>query len=231
MLLSNKCFLTDKCQKYKRGDCKDTSFCVKLFKMEQLYSNSLLPVSKWVPFQLRIDKDGTDREEFTKLSSMCSNIEDFVNSGKNLYLYSTVCGNGKTSWAIRFIQSYFDKIWYTASTDTDCCKALFINIPNFFIQLKDNISKKVDNIEQIKEHIFEADLVVWDDVGTKISTEFEMENFLSMIDTRLSLNKSNIYTSNIIPYNLKERIGERLYSRIVNGSICVQLHGSDKRGI
>lgn len=231
MLLSDDCFMKSTCQKKLRGGCTENSFCIKLFKLERLFSNSLLPSSKWGQFSLRIDKDGTDKEQFTQLSKISRDIEEFVKSGKNLYIYSSICGNGKTSWAIRIIQSYFDRIWYAASVDEDCSHALFINIPNFFIQLKNSISNKSEYIDFIKKNVYSADLVVWDDVGTKIGTEFEMENFLSILDTRLSTNKSNIYTSNILPHDLKDRVGERLYSRIINGSIGIQFNGSDKRGI
>src|SRR5574344_1121260 len=41
-----------------------------------------------------------------------------------LMVYSTNCGNGKTSWSLRLVQAYFNKIWPKASLT---CKALFIN--------------------------------------------------------------------------------------------------------
>lgn len=231
MLMSNNCFLCDRCQKYKRGSCPENSFCLKLFKIEKLFNNSLLPDSKRNSFSLHIDKDGTDRDEFKRLSDISDNIDNFVNSGKNLYIYSTNCGNGKTSWAIRMLQKYIDKIWIYVDIEVCPCKALFINVPNFFIQLKNNISDKTEMIQHINKYVFEADLVVWDDIGTKIGTEFEIENLLSIIDNRLLTGKSNIYTSNIMPMELMERVGERLYSRIINNSINVCFHGKDKRGI
>lgn len=192
----------------------------------------MLPGNKWVRMPLYIDKDETDKDEFIRLNAIEKNILSFVESGKNLYLYSTNCGNGKTSWAIRLIQSYFDSVWPKADMGERPCKALFISMPNFFIQLKNSISKQNDYINFIKENILDCDLVVWDDIGTKAGTEFEMENFLSILDSRLSSGKSNIYTSNIPPNDLMEFIGARLYSRVVNqSSELIFLRGKDKRGI
>jgi DNA replication protein DnaC len=69
------------------------------------------------------------------------------------------------------------------------------------------------------------------DLGTKVGTEFEVENLLNIINNRIDNGKSNIYTSNIVPEDLKHCIGERLYSRTVNLSSVIELKGQDKRGL
>ena len=61
------------------------------------------------------------------------------------------------------------------------CKFLFISVPKFFILLKDNITNKNDYIQHIRENITNCDLVIWDDIGTKVGTEFEIENMLNII--------------------------------------------------
>ena len=45
------------------------------------------------------------------------------------------------------------------------------------------------------------------------------------------MNKSNIYTSNVTGQELKDKLGERLYSRIVNLSTNIELRGTDKRSV
>lgn len=228
MILSNSCFVKERCNKYKNGKCVDNSFCIKLFKLNQLYDLGLFSLEQRKHLNLRIDNDGTDRDQFGILKSIEDNIIDFISNGKNLYLYSSNCGNGKTSWALRLAQTYINNIWYKCDIN---CKILFVSVPKFFISLKDNISNKNDYIQHIKENVIDCDLVIWDDIGTKVGTEFEIENMLNIIDNRLCNGKSNIYTSNMDPIQLRERIGQRLYSRIVNLSTNVQLCGLDKRGL
>ena len=97
--------------------------------------------------------------------------------------------------------------------------------------LKDNIREGNEYISHIKNNVLDCDLVIWDDIGTKMGTEFEIENLLNIIDARISNNKSNIYTSNMSPAQLNERVGERLYSRIVNTAYNIELKGKDKRGL
>lgn len=229
MICVQNCYLKDSCMKYKRGSCNiGDDFCIKLFKIDSLYNLSLMSEQQRKYTSLRIDADGTDREQFLQLKNIEDDIVNFVNQGRNLYLYSQNCGNGKTSWALRFCQRYIQSIWYNTEIK---CRVLFISVPKFFIMLKDNISHENDYIKHIKENVVDCDLVVWDDIGTKVGTEFEVENLLNIVNNRIDNGKSNIYTSNMIPKQLNERVGERLYSRIVNLSSNVELHGMDKRGL
>ena len=92
-------------------DCaKD--FCMKKYRLDCLFSKSLLTATQQKPITLCIDSDGTDRAEFRLLAGIEKDIERFVQEGQNLYLHSYGCGNGKTSWAIRLLSSYFNKIWF-----------------------------------------------------------------------------------------------------------------------
>jgi DNA replication protein DnaC len=177
---------------------------------------------------LRIDADGTDRDEFMQLKEIETNIEKFVEDGSSLYIYSTTCGNGKTAWSIRMIQSYFNAIWHKCDLK---CKAMFISVPRFLLALKDNISAKNDYVEHIKENILDADLVVWDEVATKAVTQFEHEHLLSLINSRIDMGKAQIFTSNVTPDVLASIVGDRLYSRIINLSTVLEFRGADKRGL
>lgn len=226
MILSNDCYIKHNCGKFKRGECAIDTYCTRLFKLNYLYDNSLLSNKQRVHQDIYIDSDGTDSIAFQHLKEIQNNIVSFVNDGNNIYLYSSICGNGKTSWSIRMMQAYFNNIWH--STDLRC-RGLFINVPRFLLALKSSISEQSDYIDLIKDNIETADIVIWDDIATKSATEFEHENLLSMIDNRLNNNKCNIFTSNLNPVQLKSQLGDRLTSRIVNLSLNIELRGKDKR--
>lgn len=217
---------------YLRAVCngKDCSseFCLRKYKMDSLYSAALMSESQKQHITLRVDEDGTDLEQFKQLAEIEKNIVSFVNEGKNLYLHSSNAGNGKSSWSIRLVEAYFSKIW--ARSDGSC-KALFISVPRFLLALKDNISNKSSYIEYIKENVLEADLVIFDDLAAKMGSEFELTHLLSIIDNRIALGKSNIYTSNLNRQQLYTALGERLTSRVANMSIDIELFGSDKRNL
>lgn len=228
MLYSNSCYLKETCNKYKEHRCEKDSFCMRLFKQDAIFNLSGIDINQRSYMNLRIDSDGTDRLKFQQLSVIQDNIEDFVRSGKNLYLFSSNCGNGKTSWALRLAQTYIDKIWISSDIS---CRVLFVNVPEYFFRLKDSFNQSSDYIDNMKKYVYDCDIVIWDDIGTKVGSTFEVENLLSIVDKRLRANKSNIYTSNMMPEQLQQRLGERLYSRIWNMSERIQLDGQDKRGL
>ena len=232
MMTSDQCWLKSICKKglNPNSECNtcDSYFCIKLYKLTELYDKALIPQSKRKPFKLRIDADETDKDKFMLLKTIENEIQDFVDDGANLYIYSNNCGNGKTSWAIRLVQSYLNRIWITSELT---CRALYVCVPQFLLALKDNITERNDYVNYILKHVNSADLVIWDDVATKSFTEFERERLFALINDRLIQNKSNIFTSNLSPTDLDTLVGARLYSRIVNSSMCIELRGKDKRGI
>lgn len=229
----NNCNFTENCKKYREGNCPITNntlapFCLKLFKIDKLQEAALLTDKQKQHIDLWLDEDKSDLVAFQLLKNIENNIEQFVSEGNNLYIYSYQVGNGKTSWALRLLNTYIEKIWYRSEL---ICKCLFINVPKFLLNLKDNISQKLEYITYIKENVTNADLVIWDDIGTKGFTEFEMENILNIINNRIDAGKTNIYTSNLAGDALREAIGDRLYSRVFNYSQLIRLVGADKRSL
>ena len=225
--IKDNCYLSDTCklEECRYTDKNDT--CLRFFKIDFLLNKSLISDKHKQDIKLILDADGTDKEEFEKLNKLKKNIKSFIQNGNNLYICSSIPGNGKTSWAIKLLKSYIYNIWPESKLE---CKALFINVPKFLLELKSNISKHSDYIEYINDNILNADIVIWDDIATKSTTEFEHEHLLSLLDNRLINNKSNIFTSNILPDNLSLLVGDRLASRI-NQSMIVRLNGKDKRGV
>lgn len=217
------CWLQDRCN-HIDCDC----FCLRRYKLNYLYNEALIPLVRRRNETLYLDKDGSDEEAFDFLKEIETNILKYKDEGFNLYIHSTICGNGKTSWALKLVQAYFNKIWAKSPLE---CRALFINVPQFLLALKDNINEKSEYIEHIKENVYKADIVIWDDIGNKSITQFEGDNLLSIIDNRMNNGKCNIYTSNLNDVEFHQFLGDRLSSRIINSSYEVELNGADKRGL
>lgn len=219
-----KCWMTERCKKYP--NCPEP--CMKLFKMSALCDMALLTDQQRKYIPLRLDADGCDREAFERLKDIELNILDFVGSGSSLFLHSASVGCGKTSWLLRLLNSYLGKVWPSSGLS---CRGLFISVPRFFISLKESLSKQSDYIDHIRSNILDADLVIFDEVGTKALTTFEMEQLLSIISARIDAGKSNMYSSNLSCQEMQEVLGDRLYSRVVNNSVDITLRGKDKRGL
>ena len=216
------CWLKSTC----KGQC--SSLCPKFYKLNFLYDSALLSATQRKHLPLYIDDDNSDLDAFKQLSAIEKNILDFVNNGRNLYIYSSKSGNGKSSWGYRLMQSYFNHIWHKCELS---CRGLYIHVPRLLLSLKDDISKASAYVQHIKENFLAADLVIWDEIGVKALTAFEHEHLLNFINARLDYGKANIYTSNMQGEELQALIGDRLYSRIVNNSINIEFKGMDKRSL
>lgn len=204
---------------------KCTENCIRYKLMYSLFKQSRLPEAQWDYKYLVCN--GADLSNFTQLKAKSESILNFIASGNNLYIYSANCGNGKTSWAIRLMYSYFDKIWHKSCFD---CKALFVSVPKFLYNCKRSISQDVKGFEELCNLINEVDLVIWDDIGEMKASDYEHQILFQYIDDRINSKKSNIYTSNKNKEQLEDVLGVRLASRIYNCSECIEFLEEDKRG-
>lgn len=207
-------------------DCN--TFCMKKYKCDYYFNSAMIPEDKRVKFKLFIDSDGADEQAFSRLAEIERDAENYIANGNNLYVYSNRTGNGKSSWMYRIARSYIVKTWYKRDLKPI---VLFISVPRFLLEIKANITQKSEYIDKIMSSINDCDLVIWDDIGSKAGTEFEVSHLLNIIDYRIANNKSNMYTSNLNRDDLHQLLGDRLYSRIYNYSECIEFKGKDKRGI
>lgn len=199
--------------------------CIRYKLMYSLFKQSNLPEALWNYKELVCHEK--DLQVYKKLQAKSEAILKFVEEGNNLYIYSENCGNGKTTWAIRLMYSYFDKIWHKSCFD---CKALFVSVPKFLYNCKRSISQDVKGFEKLCNLISEVDLVIWDDIGEMKASDYEHQILFQYIDDRINSKKSNIYTSNKNKGQLEDVLGVRLASRIYNCSECIEFLEEDKRG-
>lgn len=201
----------------------DCSKCVVYPQMKWQFDNSGLPKSKYMPIKLK--PQSNDRRAFEKLADIRENIEDFVEQGKNLYICGEIPGNGKTSWAIKMLQTYFH---YVAEGNMFEVKGMFVSVPDLLLRLKD-FSNPVSN--EYKDNLRNTDLLILDDIAVTGLSQYDYLQLFTLIDSRMLAGKSIIFTSNVTDIKkLEEVIGERLASRVFGNSIIVEIKGGDMRG-
>ena len=200
-------------------------------KLKELYiKNSRLP-KRYVEDISLYPSCPKDEEAFEYLNKVKDNIVSFVRLHHNLLITSEHVGNGKTTWAAKIILHYIDTYAqeYSFKNNTP---VLFINIPDFLMRKKLAISDKLiaDEISEIEKSILTAKIVVFDDIATKVASDYDREILYSYINYRTDNLLTNIYTSNIFVYNLSEELGERIADRVIGYSKCVELTGAGMRG-
>lgn len=188
--------------------------------MKYLLENSGIPKPRQRTIQLI--PDSVDYDQFLLLQKYKDTIYNHVQCGDNLFICGGT-GNGKTSWAIKILLKYFDEVWAGNGLRI---RGLFVHVPTLLLQLKD-FNNPV--LEEYKDSLLTADLVVWDEIGTAISN-YDFSQLIMFLDSRLLNDKSNIYTSNLTTREeLCRTLGERLMSRLNASSTKIVLKGRDRR--
>jgi DNA replication protein DnaC len=220
----NKCWYISACGKYGSPECNAS--CIRYMEMDFLMQNSGIPRNKQYSVLLTPSKE--DAQAFVTLKEIKDDIIAFVENGESVYIYSDNFGNGKTTWAIKLMQKYFDGVW---AGNGFRCRGIFIHVPTFLTKIKEGISRKDEDFETLKSRLMTVDLVIWDDIAATKLGDFDHANLLTYIDQRKLNQLSNIYTGNLHQDELQEALGNRLASRVWNDSTPVKFVGADRRGI
>lgn len=216
------CLFYEVCQ--NKSNCSVD--CIRYAEMTYLIENSGLPQSLKGKTILQPEK--IDYDAFCTLAEIKDNIVDFVNKGKNLYIYSENTGNGKSSWLAKLLKTYFNNIWAGNGFRK---RGYFLYLPTFLIELKESIRTPNERLDELKEFLKEVDLLCIDDIAASTLSEYEHNYLLYIIDTRLSNGLSTIYSSNLDEQQLLQYLGTRLKSRVFNNSKIIHLQGKDRRGL
>ena len=219
--MNKDCLFFDICQ--NKENCSVD--CIRYAEMTFLIDNSGLP--KNLRGRDQLSPDPIDYNAFLVLADIKDSILDFVKQGKNLYLYSTNTGNGKTTWLSKLLKSYFNQIW---AGNGFRCRGYYIDLPTFFIELKESINNPNESLDELKEFLKSVDLLCIDSISDLTISEFEHNYLMYIVENRINNGLSIIYGSNLDENSLSRFFGTRLKSRIFNNSRIIRLQGKDRRG-
>lgn len=219
-----ECWFKNKCPHYNSNKC----CCGCAYYNNFYYLVGLANLPKYMTYpENQILEPGDDYNEYKYLEGIKEDIYDWVQEGNNLFLYSGICGNGKTTWAVKLMCKYFTVVM--ATNDIYTCRGLYLNVDEFLFDYKRNIDKKDERFNQMVDLIPDVDLVIWDDIGNTPLKEFDHALLYGFINKRLANGKANIFTSNQIDDSMARNIGVRLASRIINTSDIIEFINKDRR--
>lgn len=162
-------------------------------------------------------KSGNDLKKYEYLDYVKTNIEEFIENGCNLYIYSPYLGNGKTSWAVKLLNQHIKNVCESGNTDTDLV-GLFVNVDKFLVTQVKPLKINQSYIKLCQQ----VDLLVLDDIGATQLSSLEEQVLRSIIDTRLINGKSTIYTSSAIDDTLYHVAGDRIANKVLESCTIVE---------
>lgn len=98
-------------------------------------------------------------------------------------------------------------------------------------KLRDSMSTMQGDYQQVLKYMIDADLLIYDDVGSTKYTDWREEVFFELVDTRYNSMKPTIITSNLSEKQFLERYHGRVHSRLFSKENIVieNMEGMDLR--
>ncbi len=217
-----RCFAEAYCQK-DRSACSE--LCGGYRVLRALYNLSRIP--EVYRYNIPLKPEEADVPSFVALNEYKENVLENVEAGKGLYIWGKSTGSGKTSWACKIMSHYFRKIAFDTGLENE---GLYIYLPTFLEDLRESYDDKDPDFEQVLFMVKSCKLLIIDDIGTEKVTEWVRERLVSIINTRAGAGLATIYTSNLSPEELLEKLGDRISSRVLGSSQAVKINGGDRRG-
>lgn len=225
---------------YTCDKCKDTGVykgkscsCRKQLMSQKLYDQSMIydRISKenFSNFEInRFRKSKQANESVSPYENMRQILVDvrryldnYRKGSPNLYFYGKV-GTGKTFMINCIAKELMDKgvpVLYQSSVEL----LEFLNDYQFmFVQEKSNYKSKY-------ELIFDVEVLIIDDLGSENTNEQSKSSLFEVINKRLVANKTTIISSNENAYDLGNKYGTRISSRIMGEYEPFLFYGSDLR--
>lgn len=227
--------------KYECSKCEDTGYidginrcnCLKQELVSQAYMMSnlehVLEKENFKNFNINIFKDEPFEDEImTPRENMLDILgisEAFINdfdspNGDNLLFYGTT-GLGKTFLCNCIAKALLDKnkivIYQTAFTILDILEERRFGKGD----------KELSNYQY--ELLFDADLLIIDDLGTEVSNTFTNAEIFNIVNTRLLRSKKTIISTNLTPKEISDIYTDRVFSRIFDKFNPLKFYGNDLR--
>lgn len=224
---------------YTCPECKDTGYigstkcaCMKKKLVEKYYAvsnlSNILEFENFDKFDLSFyDKTPFPDEELSPFENMRLILEDVLTNADfaendffNYYFYGN-SGLGKTFMCSCIAKKLLDEgnsvIYMSAYSLADLLEK------NRFRH--DELEEDDESIDML----FDADLLIIDDLGTESPTSVTASEIFKVINNRLINRKSTVISSNLSPRELSGAYSDRVVSRIVGHYTVHHFYGDDIR--
>ncbi len=223
---------------YQCEKCKDRGFlqngkkcsCFKQKLINRAYNLSNLSTTlekeNFHNFNINLfSSEPYEKEDRTPRQNMMQNLntsEGFVMNfrdpkTKNLLFYGST-GLGKTYLANCVAKALLDRGYIV----------IYQTSFKMIEVLEDLRFRRNDNKDEYNL-LFEADLLIIDDLGAELTNSFTNSELFNLINSRILREKKIIISTNLNPMELAERYDDRIFSRLIANFDVLKFYGEDIR--
>jgi len=140
-------------------------------------------------------------------------------------------GTGKTYKAVGILKKFIQNLPCSHFIEPFIDIPIFITVPELLLKIRGCFSHngQSESEELILEKYWNTPLLILDDLGAEKTTEWVLQSLYIIINKRLSEERQTIITSNLSLDELREKIGDRIASRVAGMCKIVKLTGKDRR--
>ncbi len=225
-------------EEYECSRCKDTGFtgsgtkcsCFKQQLINYAYSMSnlrdILRKENFQTFDINLfstepqeDSHVSQRENMLEILNICEGfVFNFDKSNEeNLFFYGPT-GLGKTFLTNCIAKSLLDR-----------GKIVIYQTAFKIFEIIEDVHFHNQSEREKYQLLFNADLLIIDDLGTEFSNGFTNSELFNIINSRLLSNKKTIISTNLPPKGIIERYDDRIFSRLFSKYTILKFFGKDLR--
>ena len=97
------------------------------------------------------------------------------------------------------------------------------------LEILEELRFKNNNDKEKYNLLFDADLLIIDDLGTEMTNTFTNSEIFNIINSRLLSNKKTIVSTNLSPKEMMDRYDDRIFSRLFSKFTVLHFFGKDLR--
>lgn len=214
--------------KYECTKCSDTGYiginmcdCFKAALAKSAYESSglgnLLKDQSFETFDLSYYLDSKQNYEKMEMTvKKCKAYADSFGKGSGSLIFLGATGLGKTHLSTSIARCVIEK-GFSVSYDS---------APNVFGEFG---KEQFKDEKGLTDKYFESDLLILDDLGTEMHTQFTVSCLYNLINTRLNAGKSTIISTNLSHDDMRRLYTDRITSRILGCFDPVMFCGKDVR--
>ncbi len=217
--------------KYFCKNCSDTGYrdgeiceCLVARAKALLYnsvsSGSIDRTKTFDSFDLSVFSDKGERSDKKRMTKMFEDLKDYAENFKyNNIIFFGRTGLGKSHISLAVANTLIEKGY----------DVIYTSAPSLFIKLEKERFSKDGNYSDLLDRVIECDLLILDDLGAEMRTQFTISALYQIINERLNARKPMMINTNLSVEEIDSCYEERIASRIYGNFNAYQFVGKDLR--